>query len=280
MHPDRLRIGAGPGALALTRYGHAERVLACLHGFPLAGFSWRHVAPVLARAGWMVLCPDLLGAGESDRPLDAPLAPHAQAGWVREVLAALGVTRAVVVGHDTGALVALHLAQQAPALVAGLVLVSPPDPEAMPGADVREMQRDTGRLALRLARAPVAAADLVVPLLAARARAPLTQAALAGATAPFVGRDGVQQLLALARALDPEGAPALDPAALPAPLALITGEGEPDGAGSALARLAGWWPQAPRHRVPGAARLAPEEAPAALAALLVTLLATHVTAAP
>ncbi|MBI3791888.1 MAG: alpha/beta hydrolase, partial [Gemmatimonadetes bacterium] len=130
MLPDRLRSSAGPGALAIARYGHADRVVVCLHGFPLSSFSWRHVAPVLARAGWTVVCPDLLGAGESDRPLDASLTPTAQARWVREALAALGVTRAVLVGHDAGALVACHLAIGAPELVHALALVSP----VVPGA--------------------------------------------------------------------------------------------------------------------------------------------------
>ncbi len=275
MHPDRLRINVGPGALAVTRYGHADRALVLLHGFPLSSFTWRDVAPALVRAGWMVICPDLLGHGESDRPLDAPIGPIAQARWIRELLAALGVTRAAVVGHDLGALVACALAAESPALVSALVLVSPLAPESMPPADVRALQRDTGRIAVRLAGELLGAAELLDPLLRARALDPdaLDARVVARATAPFVGREGVRQLLALARSLEPGDEPAIDLAMVRPPTLVCLGAGEVGPVERFAAGLAG----AQVERLPGASALSPEEAPGALAGLIVTFLSGNVT---
>lgn len=276
MHPDRLRVRVGPGALAVTRFGHADRAVVLVHGFPLASFCWREVAPMLARAGWMAICPDLLGHGESDRPLDAALDPVAQARWVRAAIGALGLSRVALVGHEMGALTAAALAASAPTLVTHLALVSPLVPGAMPPADVGAMQRLTGRIAVRLARDVAAAAELVDGLVRARVHAPdaLDARVVARATAPFVGREGVRQLLGLARTLGPMPENVVDWAAVRAPTLLLLGEHEPDAAAVTAARFAGQWCETSPERVPGAGSLCPEEAPAELADRLLTFL-TH-----
>lgn len=52
--------------------GPAEGPVAILiHGFPGLGRSWRHPIPVLARARWRVLVPDLRGFGRSEVPAEA-----------------------------------------------------------------------------------------------------------------------------------------------------------------------------------------------------------------
>ena len=281
MQPDRLRVSVGPGALAVTRYGHAERAALLLHGFPLSSFSWRGVAPALVRAGWMVICPDLLGHGESDRPLDASIGAVSQAGWMRELLGGLGIARVAVAGHDFGALVACAFAAESPSLVSHLALVSPLVPEAMPPADVGTLQRDTGRIAVRLAGELAGAAELLDPLLRGRTLVPdaLDARVVARATAPFVGREGVRQLLALARSLEPgpETDVALDEVRVPT--LVLRGEGEgPDDTGP-MARFIRAIRGARAERVPGASALSPEEAPAALSTALVTFLSNNVTAA-
>ena len=276
MHPDRLRVSVGPGALAVTRYGHADRAVVLVHGFPLSSFCWRAVAPVLARAGWMAICPDLLGHGESDRPLDAPLDPVAQARWTREAIGALGLSRVALVGHEMGALTAAAVAASAPALVTRLVLVSPLVPEAMPPADVGAMQRETGRMALRLARDLAAAAELVEGLVRGRMHASdaLDARVVARATAPFVGREGVRQLLGLARALDamPEGG--ADWRAIRARTLLLLGAHETDAVAGAATRFVDQWQATHAERIGGAGALCPEEAPAELAARILTFLTT------
>lgn len=277
MHPDRLRVSAGPGALAVARYGHAERTVLLLHGFPLASSCWRDVAPVLVNAGWMVACPDLLGHGESDRPLDASLAPGAQAHWVLAAMDALGVQRAALVGHDLGGLVASMIAAHAPTRVSHLALVSPLVGHALPPSDVRVMQRETGRLALRLAGHLLGAAELIEPLLRARSHGPVSRRDLAAAVAPFVGREGVRQLLTLARALEPGPEAEFDPQRIEAPVLVFAGEHEPlidtGAAGGERSALT----DAELERVPGAGALAPIEAPLWLGTALAAFLSRNAT---
>jgi len=50
-----------------------------VHGFPTSSFLWRAIAPRLAEAGHTAFAIDLLGYGESDRPLDGDYSIAAQA---------------------------------------------------------------------------------------------------------------------------------------------------------------------------------------------------------
>src|SRR5579859_6463586 len=80
------------------------RPVVLLHGFPDSGRLWRHQVPALAAAGFQVIVPDLRGYGASDKPAaveDYSLALIA--GDVLAILAAEGIERAHVVGHDWGA---------------------------------------------------------------------------------------------------------------------------------------------------------------------------------
>ncbi|CAL8980139.1 Haloalkane dehalogenase [Rhodoplanes serenus] len=70
-----------------------------------------------------VIAFDRPGFGYSDRPW-LPQPPEAQARLLAEAAARLGIDRAVVVGHSWGTLVALAMALERPARVAGLVLAA------------------------------------------------------------------------------------------------------------------------------------------------------------
>ncbi len=102
-------------------------VVLCCHGFPELWFSWRHQLPALAAAGYRAVAPDQRGYGRSGRP--EPLEDYDiihLAGDLTGLLDALGVERAVVVGHDWGAMVAWHMAQTAPERLSGLAALSVP----------------------------------------------------------------------------------------------------------------------------------------------------------
>src|SRR5687768_17642386 len=74
-----------------------------LHGFPEFWYSWRHQIPALVDAGFRVVAPDLRGYGRSDKPRGAKAyTVEALAGDVDQLIAHLGETQAVVVGHDLG----------------------------------------------------------------------------------------------------------------------------------------------------------------------------------
>jgi pimeloyl-ACP methyl ester carboxylesterase len=81
-----------------------------LHGFPTSSHLWRDLVPMLAPR-FRAIAPDLLGYGDSTRPVDPEeLTIRAQARHVGQLLDGLGVTEFAAVGHDIGGGVAQLLA--------------------------------------------------------------------------------------------------------------------------------------------------------------------------
>jgi len=75
-----------------------------LHGFPDTHAVWRRQIPALAAAGFKVIAPDLRGYGKTDMPLDvSAYAVDFVADDVLQLMDALGIDLATVVGHDWGA---------------------------------------------------------------------------------------------------------------------------------------------------------------------------------
>ncbi|MFF4343704.1 alpha/beta fold hydrolase [Kitasatospora sp. NPDC001540] len=119
--------------LHLAEQGEGPLVL-LLHGFPESWYSWRHQFGPLAAAGYRVVAPDQRGYARSSRPeaVDAYTLLHL-VGDVTALIGALGARRAVVVGHDWGALVAWATAALRPDLVRGVAGLSvPPLPMSGP----------------------------------------------------------------------------------------------------------------------------------------------------
>ena len=113
-HEVVYRIGGPP-----TEEG--APVLLLIHGMAGSSETWRAVAPQLARTH-TVIAPDLLGHGASDKPRhDYSLG--AFASGLRDLLVALGVDRATLVGQSLGGGVAMQFAYQHPELCERLVLV-------------------------------------------------------------------------------------------------------------------------------------------------------------
>lgn len=96
-----------------------------LHGFPDSSALWRHQIPALVDAGHRVIAPDLRGFGASDRPEGvAQYTMPLLVGDLVEILDALGVERADVVGHDWGAGIGWTLASVMPQRVQRYVALS------------------------------------------------------------------------------------------------------------------------------------------------------------
>jgi pimeloyl-ACP methyl ester carboxylesterase len=92
-----------------------------IHGMAGSSRTWRGVMPLLARH-YTVIAPDLLGHGESAKPLgDYSLGAYAS-GLRDLVVGALGIERATLVGQSLGGGVAMQLAYQHPELCERLVL--------------------------------------------------------------------------------------------------------------------------------------------------------------
>jgi haloacetate dehalogenase len=96
----------------VCRGGDGPPVL-LLHGYPQTHLMWHRVAPELAER-YTVVCPDLRGYGDSDKPPgDDDHGGYSKRTMARdhlEVMRALGHERFAVVGHDRGARVALRMA--------------------------------------------------------------------------------------------------------------------------------------------------------------------------
>jgi pimeloyl-ACP methyl ester carboxylesterase len=102
--------------------GTGKPVVVLIHGMVNSSRHWREVAQRLA-GDYTVIAPDLIGHGDSATPRgDYSIGAHAAA--IRDLLAALGVRRATVVGHSLGGGVAMQFFWQFPERVERLVLVS------------------------------------------------------------------------------------------------------------------------------------------------------------
>jgi haloacetate dehalogenase len=102
------RIDAGGIRINVARGGTGPPIL-LLHGYPQTHVIWHRVAPTLAEH-FTVVCTDLRGYGDSDKPLGGgdhlAYSKRAMARDQVEVMRSLGFDRFAVVGHDRGARVA------------------------------------------------------------------------------------------------------------------------------------------------------------------------------
>jgi pimeloyl-ACP methyl ester carboxylesterase len=107
------------------------RPVLLLHGFPETSLSWAAVTPLLTEAGLRTYAPDQLGYSPGARPDEVSAYSTQNLTQVTaDLMTALGVDRADVVGHDWGANVAWALAGWHPDRVRSLVAVSVPHPAA------------------------------------------------------------------------------------------------------------------------------------------------------
>src|ERR1700742_4704060 len=92
-----------------------------LHGAGFDHTTWALHSRWFAHHGFGVLAPDLPGHGRSQ---GAPLATIAEmADWTASLLEAAGASKARLVGHSMGSLIALETSARHPAKVSGLSLI-------------------------------------------------------------------------------------------------------------------------------------------------------------
>ncbi|GAA3271641.1 alpha/beta hydrolase [Dactylosporangium vinaceum] len=150
------RVEVAPSVtLNVATLGSGQPIV-LLHGFPQTHLMWRHVAPRLADAGYQVICPDLRGYGDSDKPDGtAAYAKRVMAADVIALAQALGHERFALAGHDRGALVAIRAGLDHPEHVTHLASL-----DVLPTLDSWEVLQGTGgvvgfHLYLMAAPAPV-----------------------------------------------------------------------------------------------------------------------------
>ncbi len=264
MQADELRVPVGPGAMHVERFGHGGTAVILIHGFGTSSFLWRNVAPAITDAGHTAYAVDLFGHGESDRPYDADFGIAAQAEYLDAAMTALRVARGVLVGVDIGAVIALRLAATRPERVEKLLLINPPAFDEMPARDITQMQRSTAKFAIRTTRGILGAAPLVEGVLRGSVSDPdkhMPVKLLARYLAPFVGREGTSHLLALASSISAEDLEDIDLRTIHVPTLILWGEADEWVDSRIAEKLVNALPDGRLVRLPGVARLVPEENP-------------------
>ena len=254
----------------VERYGHGGAPIVLLHGFGTSSFLWRNIAPEIALANRTAFAVDMFGYGESDRPFDADFGIAAQAELVDRALTALRLPKATVVGIDLGGAVALRLASTRPERVERLLLINPIALDEVPADDVTTLQRNTARFAFRASRGILGAAPILGEVLrrSVANESHMPDKLVARYLAPYVGQEGVNHLLALARAVDDEDMAEVDLAQLDCPTLVVWGDQDPFVSPRLGDQIADTIPGSRLVRLPGTGRLVPEEAPDTLAGLL------------
>lgn len=256
---DYVRLPVGPGALHALRYGHGGPAVLLVHGFTTSAPLWRRVAPTLLANGCQVIVPDLLGFGESDRPVGGPFTVSAQARYLDRALALLRVSQVFAVGQDLGCVVLRRLQMMRPERIRAMVLCSPTPADVAGGPEIDAVREQTGPALLEISSRPLGVVDLLGPVLrgAVTERESMPDALVARFSAPYTGSQGARHLLDLARAVGEEE-DAAPLAASDIGTLRVTGEDDPMVAP----------PSASMIRLPGAMRLLPVERPGPLAALI------------
>lgn len=104
----------------------------CLHGFPDHAPTWRHLLPALADAGYHAVAPWLRGYAPTEVPPDRSTSPATLTADVNALHRALGGDRrAVLVGHDWGAVFASRAAAAAPGRWRSLVTMAVPPEQVL-----------------------------------------------------------------------------------------------------------------------------------------------------
>jgi haloalkane dehalogenase len=179
----------------------------CLHGNPSSSHLWRNVLPGVS--GVRRLAPDLIGMGRSGKP-DIAYSFADQARYLDAWFDAVGLGRAVLVGHDWGGALAFDRAARHPEGVLGIAFletfVKPMSwDDLSPQARARsELIRTPGR-----GEEFVLDQDLFVrQAFTGGVRTPVSPEDLDAYLAPFPTRDSRRPVLASARQIPLGGDPA------------------------------------------------------------------------
>jgi pimeloyl-ACP methyl ester carboxylesterase len=136
MAGELLRVDVGDLTFDVRADGPGDgRPVVLLHGFPETSASWAAVTPRLAEAGLRTYAVDQLGYSPGARPQEVDAYATTNLAQVTaDLMTAMDVPVADVVGHDWGANVAWALAAWHPDRVRSLTAVSVPHPAAFAAA--------------------------------------------------------------------------------------------------------------------------------------------------
>jgi pimeloyl-ACP methyl ester carboxylesterase len=139
------------------------RPVLLLHGFPETSSSWAAVTPLLTEAGLRTYAPDQLGYSPGARPAEVDAYALANLAQVTaDLMTALDIPVADLVGHDWGANVAWTMAAWHPDRVRSLTAVSVPHPGAFTAAYRTDPEQKERSAYIRLFWQPGKAEELLL----------------------------------------------------------------------------------------------------------------------
>ena len=104
------------------------KLMVMLHGFPEFWYSWRHQIPIMAKY-FKVIAPDMRGYNQSEKPEGAE--NYRMNLLVEDVMGLIeffGEEKAIIVGHDWGAIVSWAFAMAHPEATERLIIMNVPHP--------------------------------------------------------------------------------------------------------------------------------------------------------
>jgi pimeloyl-ACP methyl ester carboxylesterase len=214
----------------------------------------------------------MLRAGDTDGPLPtSTIGIVEHAAHAAALLDRLGTGPATVVGHSSGTLIVLQLAQDRPDLVRRLVLSEPPliDPLLDP-ADVSEIHATQGAIGAAMAATAKGDRRGAYDAFMGEVCGPDHRDVVAG----VLGPDGIARAERDSTFFFTNEVPAIggwapvDPAGIAAPVLLVAGGESPGATHRLVARLARLLPEAQVVTIAGANHLLPLTHPAGLADLI------------
>ena len=96
-----------------------------LHGKNFCAATWQNTIVSLREAGYRVVAPDQIGFCKSTKPSHYQFSFQQLAANTKALLSSIGITRAVIIGHSTGGMLAVRYGLMYPQSIGQLVLVDP-----------------------------------------------------------------------------------------------------------------------------------------------------------
>ena len=104
------------------REGEGETII-FVHGISTYSFIWRNIVPFF-QENYDIIAFDLLGCGDSDKPLNQDISLKRQAHLIKDFCQKLGVTKFHMVCHDVGGGIGQIFAVNYPDLLYDLILIN------------------------------------------------------------------------------------------------------------------------------------------------------------
>ena len=101
------------------------RAAVLLHGRNFCAATWGATIDALRNAGFRVIAPDQIGFGKSTKPLGYQFSLQQLATNTKALLASLGATHPIMIGHSMGGMMTMRYAIMYPDALEQIVLVNP-----------------------------------------------------------------------------------------------------------------------------------------------------------